>query len=184
MDKRQDRPRNLAKRTHEMLVQMASRDALTGVYNRRELDKKLDELMESKKTFGMILFDLDHFKNVNDTYGHPVGDSLLKEFARILETDIRIGNGDFVARYGGEEFVVVIPEIEMTQLSEKAEKIRSLVEKYSFRTHGGPEKSTVSGGFGIWVNELEKTDFISKIDKALYKAKDNGRNQVVMAEYD
>jgi len=177
--------RNLAKHTHETLEEQIIRDPLTGAFNRRFLDKKLDELTRNNRneTFALIIFDIDHFKETNDTYGHLAGDGVLQEFVGILNSSIRVGVGDFVARYGGEEFAVVIkPTTDIETAAEIAERVRDKVEKYEFRIPQGRSKATVSAGVGLWDQKESKDKLIGRIDTALYLAKNKyDRNNIKRA---
>ncbi len=151
-------------------------DQLTGLYNRRHLDEKLEEnrlLFERYATpFSIILIDLDHFKSVNDTYGHQKGDEVLIHIADILKTIAR--NTDIAGRWGGEEFLVVLPLTTQDEAMIVAEKIRSTIEAASF---GFPQ--TASLGVAHYENTIQYT--IKCADEALYSAKQNGRNKVFLS---
>jgi diguanylate cyclase (GGDEF)-like protein/PAS domain S-box-containing protein len=148
-------------------------DQLTGLYNRRHLDETLEQnrlLFERYSTpFSIILIDLDHFKSVNDTYGHQKGDDVLIRVADILKTITR--NTDIAGRWGGEEFLVVLPLTTEEEAAILAEKIRSTIEAASF---GFPQ--TASLGVAHYQNTIQNT--IKCADEALYRAKQNGRNKV------
>jgi diguanylate cyclase len=156
------------------------RDPLTGAFNRRYYEGRVDTLMQAGVSFGIVMFDIDHFKDVNDVYGHPAGDSVLKEVTRIFNENIRIGNGDSVNRWGGEEFCIIYPGIDKKHLEERAEKIRGVVEKSKFRIPQGVAKVTVSGGYAVWdADNEEYPHFLGRIDMALNLAKRKyGRNNV------
>ncbi len=166
----------LLKRKEKILEEKAVRDPLTGLYNRyflKECLKSCDELPVS-----LIMFDIDHFKRINDTYGHEIGDCVLKEFAKILRKSFR--SSDCVIRYGGEEFLVVLKHCDLAQACEKAEEVRRKVENTEFcKEKGLSLKVTVSAG----VRQVSSIDsFKEEIDKAdrnLYAAKNAGRNRVV-----
>ncbi len=155
-------------------------DTLTELYNRSYLNTKLHaevNLFHRYNTpMGLIMIDIDYFKDVNDTYGHLVGDSVLVEFAEILRVNVRLT--DIVGRWGGEEFVIICPSNTLNQVAELAEKLRVLVESYTFNTVG---KKTASFGVGTIHNSEDEMELIRRIDDALYEAKRLGRNRVVKA---
>ncbi len=155
-------------------------DTLTELYNRSYLNTKLHaevNLFHRYNTpMGIIMIDIDYFKDVNDTYGHLVGDSVLVEFAEILRVNVRIT--DIVGRWGGEEFVIICPSNTLRQVAELAEKLRLIVESYTFNKVG---KKTASFGVGMIHNNEDEMDLIRRIDDALYEAKRLGRNRVVKA---
>ena len=151
-------------------------DALTGAYNRNKIEQLLEREIERavryKSTLSLILFDLDHFKTVNDTYGHLSGDYVLKTVIRIIQEHIR--KTDSLGRWGGEEFMLLAPETGMEQAIELAEKIRQHVELFAYKNVG---TITISCGLA----ELKAGDtidsLIKRADDALYKAKRNGEKQ-------
>ncbi len=159
----------------------ASIDALTGLSNRLSLMKKLDELFalyrRSREVFSIILFDIDHFKLVNDTYGHNKGDEILKSIAKISLESVR--EIDMVSRYGGEEFLVILPKTNAIVAQSVAERIRmSMQENIKI------ENKSITASFGV-VQIREKTDIdklINLADQALYRAKESGRNRVEVVE--
>ncbi len=163
------------------LEYLATTDPLTGVNNRRQFDEKLrDCIRMGQRTghgFSILLLDADHFKKVNDNYGHLVGDAVLKHIARLIADNIRVT--DFVARYGGEEFVVILPNApSASAVGTVAEKIRSAIESASFPEVG---HMTVSIGSSDWLEgEVGATGVIQRADEALYMAKASGRNRVVV----
>ncbi|WP_163291950.1 diguanylate cyclase [Desulfovibrio sp. JC022] len=168
--------RQVAARTME-LQKMSQTDMLTGLYNRRKMDEVLqrefDRFKRYKRPLSLILIDIDNFKEINDTYGHAVGDKVLVRFAGILLSSTR--SMDRIGRWGGEEFIIVCPETTVSEGVIIAEKLRSHIENSQFNTIGG---STASFG----VTEIkDDDDFISifvRCDAALYKSKENGRNRV------
>ena len=170
-------------------VSMAYTDALTEVFNRRymsaHLDRAIMEIAEHGKTVSAIIFDIDHFKRVNDTHGHHAGDEVLKEVARRVSESLR--DTDMVARYGGEEFVVVLPDSDPEVALSVAERLRCLVSHPAVRLDDGSLEIpiTVSLGVASTTDPLETQDsLISRADRALYVAKNLGRNRVVSAELD
>nr|WP_295774054.1 diguanylate cyclase [Rhodoferax sp.] len=164
------------------LAELATRDALTGLYNRRRLDEKLADCVQSGKRvgrgFAILVLDADHFKRVNDSYGHSAGDAVLQQLARMLLEHTR--TTDFVARYGGEEFVVLLPETpHQDEALTVAEKVRAAVEHATFPQVG---RLTVSIGISLWSpKDSNSSDVFKRADEALYLAKSCGRNQVVVS---
>lgn len=161
------------------LLKLATHDALTGVYNRRRLDEKLAEcslmFQRTGRPFAFLLIDADHFKRINDTHGHAVGDEVLQALARVTQDNIR--GTDFLARYGGEEFAVLLPEVEEAESPRViAEKIRAAVAGTSFAVVG---QVTVSIGVSVvGPEDWNTTSLIKRADQRLYLAKSQGRNQV------
>jgi len=163
---------------------MAITDVLTGLYNRRRFHDVLSTEYERAKRyavpFSLVMLDIDYFKKVNDTYGHSVGDVVLREVATILKNSIR--EIDTAARYGGEEFVVVLPNTEKENAQIFAERIRQAIERHAFS--GVNKNITVSIGIGGMPDaKVEDEDkLIRCADFALYRAKQLGRNRTVTAE--
>jgi len=162
----------------KMLEVSAITDRLTKIYNRVKLEEVFDyEMSRSNRgesTFSVMILDIDKFKNVNDEYGHLVGDKVLIEFAQILKEQIR--TSDTLGRWGGEEFMIICPGTHETDAIKLAEKLRQIIDQYEFTTVGNKTAS-----FGISVFKEGDTDdaLVERADKALYQAKNNGRNQVV-----
>lgn len=165
------------KRTKE-LEHIAITDGLTQLYNRAKMDRELQKLDEINKRYGrvfsVIMIDIDYFKSVNDTFGHQVGDLVLKQFASILESNIR--NTDFIGRWGGEEFLIVCPETSEKNAVKLASNLRKEIEETSFGQVG---HKTMSVGVAEIKDGLDLDDIVNNADKALYFAKENGRNKVV-----
>ncbi|MBF4694235.1 sensor domain-containing diguanylate cyclase [Fusibacter ferrireducens] len=152
-------------------------DRLTQLYNRFKLDvnikREMDHAIKNNMTFALIMLDIDNFKMVNDTYGHIVGDEVLKEFAQIL---IRtICKGDTVGRWGGEEFMVILPRKNAVEGQKVAEKFREKVSNHIF---SGVGHLTASFGVSEFEEELTEIELVSRADKALYEAKKSGKNSV------
>ncbi len=165
-------------------IHAAQKDALTGVGNRAALNEALAREIEvaqrHKRTLGMIILDIDHFKKINDTYGHSTGDCLLKALTRTAEKTIRMS--DQLFRYGGEEFVVLLPETDLKGVKNLAERIRRNIEALNCVCNGKHIKMTASFGIAtLNIDENEESFFI-RADKALYKAKDGGRNCARVAD--
>jgi diguanylate cyclase (GGDEF)-like protein len=165
------------------LHDLAFRDGLTGLYNHRyfqeEMERELERSKRYEREFSLIIFDIDHFKKINDAYGHPVGDQVLMEVSRTAEQAVR--KADIVARYGGEEFAVILPETNFMAAKEVADRIRGDIERMSVALNGNIIKLTVSVGYTCYrhVSKIrEKGPIISVADRALYTAKQSGRNMV------
>ena len=165
------------------LKELAIRDGLTGVYNHRYFQETLAmELLRSRRyehEFSLIIFDVDHFKNYNDTHGHPQGDKLLYSLAQNVKDRLR--KSDLIARYGGEEFVVIMPETSKDAAFKVAENLLQFIEEqpYDGRESQSNGKITVSMGISAFPEDgKDGSSLIAHADRALYKAKENGRNQV------
>lgn len=166
----------------EKLHESALRDALTGLHNRRFLIENIDKLvagvLRRGRPLGLVMCDLDFFKQVNDQHGHDVGDAVLKEAALLIHNSVRAA--DWVIRFGGEEFLVLLMDIDEGCSAMVAEKIRQKIENASFRIPDGSLKKTVSIGVCEFPHDCNTIwQAIKYADIALYKAKDGGRNRVV-----
>jgi len=178
------------KANYEVSLSMALTDSLTGLYNRRYLMVHLEKLLkknaESKKALAVLMVDLDHFKQINDTYGHSEGDQTLRIFAeRVLQ---RLRSFDLVARIGGEEFIVVLPDINLDMAILVAERLRKGIcgEPFRLGQVGSPTDITVSASFGAMLvdtslSNLTAEEVLKRVDEEVYKAKEAGRNRVYFA---
>ncbi len=172
-------------RQQKQLERLAYYDQLTNLYNRHFFDKMLEKEFSSVQRYGhksvIIIFDIDDFKSINDTYGHHVGDQVLKQLAELIVGNVR--EADTVARFGGEEFIILAPKISLEEGFLFAEKLRKLVAEKKFAT--GPDSSYITASFGVSLlqaTEKYGTDiYFSQADKALYLAKEKGKNRVEMA---
>ena len=168
---------------HELeLNKMATIDPLTEINNRRTFMHVGEEMFayakRYQKVFSVILMDIDFFKKINDTYGHQVGDKVLKAVAKLLKEQLR--ESDILARYGGEEFIVLVPETDINAALLIAENIRHAVEKIAITTDKETVRCTLSLGVSQYHQEITSLDELVNIaDQALYRAKHNGRNNVV-----
>ena len=170
--------------TYEQLQQLAANDPLTGVYNRRfgmtRLREEFNRSIRSNIPIGVLMFDIDHFKSVNDTYGHTIGDKILINITRIAKMALR--EGDILLRYGGEEFLVIMPGAPRHDSQFVAERLCRMVEEG--KTQCGNQQISVTVSVGVAsFPETDVTDeknLISFADSALYEAKDSGRNRVVV----
>jgi len=158
-------------------------DKLTGMWNRVKLDKLLVSQLKAyqrhAETYSLVLLDVDHFKQVNDTYGHNAGDAVLVDLANILKSNVR-GN-DVVGRWGGEEFMMLLSNSNAIKAQVVAEKMRVLVKQHQFP---GVGNVTISLGICEVSRELSVLEMIDCADQALYKAKKKGRDQVCLAVLD
>jgi diguanylate cyclase len=167
--------------TDRTLAMEGGRDSLTKLFNRRFLrtvmQKEVRLSQSSGDRFGVVMVDVDHFKSINDRYGHDTGDGVLKQIAEILVSSVRAG--DFVFRYGGEEFLLLVGGMTRDFLLMIAEKVRSAVEQHDFRTSlGEPFKVTISLGLALHDGHPDFQRLISAADEALFDAKHEGRNRV------
>ncbi|MCW5214679.1 diguanylate cyclase, partial [Desulfobulbus sp. US5] len=164
------------------LEDMALHDALTGLYNRKVLEEKLTDNIKSTQRQGdeisLLMFDLDHFKQINDNYGHLEGDKVLRCMADILRKSIR--KTDYAARYGGEEFTVVLPKTPLNQAVDMAERMRTSISRQDIASENGDRMNvTVSIGAACLTEHMQSPQhLILDADTALYAAKKGGRNQV------
>ncbi len=169
--------------TLEALRLLATRDELTGLLNRREFDRILDEERERALRFGhplgLIMIDVDRFKAINDGHGHPAGDAVLREVARLLGREVR--TVDRVARFGGEEFAVLLVQTDATGTSDVASRLCATIAGESFTAAGvAGLRVTISAGVAALPNDARQAgEFVAAADKALYAAKQRGRNRVV-----
>ncbi len=166
---------------HEEIYLMTIKDGLTGIYNKRffleALEREMSRAQRYKRELAILLFDLDHFKNVNDTYGHLAGDYVLQALVRVVSSRAR--REEVFARYGGEEFVILLPETDKKGAKELAEQVRNRVDSYTFIFEGEEILITVSVGVAIMgQNPITPQEFIKKVDAMMYQAKSDGRNCV------
>ncbi len=168
-------------RDKELLQELSSTDRLTKLYNRNKLEELFEHEIEQSRRYNtplsLIMVDLDHFKKVNDTYGHHTGDMVLQDLAGILTGSSR--NSDVVARWGGEEFLILAPKTDLHQAMQLAEKIRTAVENHKFAQVG---QKTGSFGIASYRERDDLTSMLKRADLALYQAKKSGRNQVAVEE--
>lgn len=169
-----------ARRVKVMELQAVT-DELTGLYNRRAFDgmggKEVERARRYERPLSLILFDIDHFKNVNDTYGHPVGDHVLQVLTRLVTRTTR--STDIVCRFGGEEFLVLMPEAGLEEGRAMAERLRQEISRMTIITAGDTLSLTVSLGVAELLPEDENLEsLIARTDRAMYRAKAAGRNQV------
>lgn len=173
-----DRSRKAVFISQQELHHLAITDELTGVFNRNQLNSVLAQEMNRDlrydKTFGLLMADIDYFKNINDTFGHAAGDVVLQKTAQILSRSIR--ENDTLVRWGGEEFVVIAIEVDERSLMLLGEKLRKIIEDENY---GAVSKVTISVGVTLFRKNDTQDMLISRADKALYEAKGKGRNITV-----
>lgn len=164
------------------LKALAMRDQLTGLPNRRYLEQLLEnkwrEFQVFEKDFGLLFMDIDHFKAVNDNYGHHVGDEILQMVAKSTRAGLR--RGDMVGRWGGEEFLIIVDEPTIEGVTTVAQKIRMLIENSSIAREGQEINVTVSLGAALASVCTDLNEMIKKADEMMYESKRNGRNRVTV----
>lgn len=171
-----------SKRLMQSLRDSSMRDPLTNLYNRRFLEESLEPLTSGVRRrnaqVGVMMCDIDHFKHLNDTYGHDVGDDVLKGTCTIIKNSLR--DADLLIRYGGEEFLVLLIDTEEDGAMIVGNRIRTSLEDHKFKTANGPMTKTMSMGIAMY--PADGDDFwecVKLADTALYQAKDTGRNKVM-----
>ncbi len=163
------------------LTDAAALDPLTGCYNRREFQNQIQrsvaDATRHKKPLSIFMFDIDHFKAVNDTHGHPAGDEVLKEISLLVAENMR--RGDTLARYGGEEFIAILPETAKHKAIELADRLRQKIQSKEIKTDSGKIRITASFGIAELHPQADSSRLIKDADEMLYKAKLSGRNRVM-----
>ncbi|MBK8012559.1 MAG: diguanylate cyclase [Deltaproteobacteria bacterium] len=169
------------------LRRLSTRDALTGLYNRRTFEDTLSKERERAKRYGtalaLLMFDVDHFKGYNDSFGHQAGDEALRSVGRIVSTAIR--GSDIACRYGGEEFAVILPNADVDQASIVAEKLRRTIAEAPISSLDGTPLPSVTVSVGVTAtntNDVAVEELVARADEALYRAKEAGRNVIRVAE--
>ena len=168
------------KRNEERIRQLATTDALTGISNRGEFNRRLSAEMRRavryRRPLALMMYDLDHFKRINDAFGHDVGDEVLKAVVKLVNETIR--HVDVHARWGGEEFMVLFPETDRASAARTAERVRTVIARHAFE---GPQRVTASFGVTDMRPGDGPDDLIKRADQALYLAKGAGRDRVEVA---
>jgi diguanylate cyclase (GGDEF)-like protein len=172
---------NIEASYHEEIYRMMTFDGLTQIYNKRYFHETLEREISRSKRYGrelaLVIFDIDNFKQKNDTYGHLAGDAILKELAMVVRWKLR--REDVFARVGGEEFAILTPEVGMKGVREVAEKVRVVVEATQFKFEKHVIPTTVSLGYTVWLGGEDTADALfQRADQALYAAKQGGRNRL------
>lgn len=165
---------------HEEIYRMTIIDGLTQIHNKRYLLEALErDVMRARRhsrDLCAVMFDIDHFKGINDRFGHLAGDYVLRELARVISERTR--RDEVFARYGGEEFAIVLPETSLEGAAQLSETLRQRVEKHAFSFQGEAIEVTISMGAAALEDEMSGTDLITAADTKLYEAKRSGRNRV------
>lgn len=175
------------RRENVKLKQLVATDPLTGLFNYRYFEEILASELQRTNRMGrptcLIMIDLDHFKSVNDKYGHEAGNLALKTAAGVFKQELRLF--DIVCRYGGEEFALILPQTALPIAVNVAERVRICLEKTPVKFEGSEIKLTASFGVGIYQHETDftQTSFVESVDQLMYKAKQQGRNQVCHPDY-
>ena len=175
---------NIEAAYHEEIYRLTTMDGLTQVYNKRyfieTLERELGRAQRYQRELSLLMFDIDHFKKINDTFGHLAGDAILRDLAATVKEHTR--HEDMLSRYGGEEFAIVLPEIDRKHAMIFGEKICSLVSSTTFKFEGTVIPLTISIGISTMPTDLklrDSSEFIKMADENLYRAKEQGRNRVV-----
>ncbi|MCA9576803.1 MAG: GGDEF domain-containing protein [Polyangiales bacterium] len=165
---------------HETIYKMTIVDGLTGVNNKRffldAMDREIPRARRHQRPLSLVMMDLDHFKGINDTFGHLAGDFVLKEFAQLVKARLR--PDDILARYGGEEFAVILPETDRDGAHKIADELRRMVAAHRFEFEREPVRVTLSCGVAQLAEGWDVLQFVKAADDRLYHAKNSGRNQV------
>jgi diguanylate cyclase (GGDEF)-like protein len=166
---------------YEEIYRLMTVDGLTDLHNKRyfteAMEKEISRGKRYERTFSLIMFDIDHFKRINDTYGHLAGDAVLRQIGALVKSRVR--HTDLPARTGGEEFAVILPEVPAQGAALLADKLRKAIEETTFRFEGTNIPVTISLGVAEWNPAVEDPDeLVKRADEKLYEAKRGGRNQV------
>lgn len=165
---------------HETIYRMTIMDGLTGTHNKRylleALEREIPRARRHQRALSLVMFDIDHFKSINDTYGHLAGDYVLKEMAGAVKSRLR--PDDVLARYGGEEFGIILPETSLQGAINIAEEVRKIVSSHEYHFEGEDIKVTVSLGTAELQDSHDVLNFIKTADEKLYEAKRSGRDCV------
>ncbi|WP_300718011.1 GGDEF domain-containing protein, partial [uncultured Brachyspira sp.] len=168
----------------EKLSFLANRDKLTGLYNRGYIIKYLEEKEISNEIYSIVIIDLDKFKHYNDTYGHNIGDYVLKLVSKVMKEKLKkLKYKSVLARYGGEEFIIVFDISNKNDLFNTMEMIRNSILETDFSTEEYSLKATASLGGAVKEKNIELKTFINNADQALYNAKKTGRNKSVILDF-
>jgi len=173
---------NIENAYHEEIYRLTTIDGLTQIYNKRyfveTLEREIGRANRYRRELSLIMFDIDNFKKINDSFGHLAGDNALKQLASVIRSRIR--REDILSRYGGDEFAIILPEIDNYNALQFAEKIRNLVAMAGFKFEDADIPVTISIGVASMQQELQTVEeFIHIADKHMYAAKERGRNRVV-----
>jgi len=172
-------------RLYQRMQDLANRDGLTGIYNRlyfhERLEKEFKNADKEEYPLSLAIFDIDHFKKINDTFGHMFGDKVLKEIAKLIQGTLR--KSDVLARFGGEEFIILFPRTSITEAFEKVEDLRQKIMNMVIKDEDVSVSVTVSFGLSCYPSCSRSEDELLRMsDDALYEAKTSGRNCVMVAK--
>jgi len=172
---------NMEAQYHEEIYRLMTVDGLTELHNKRyfneAIEREASRSQRYSRTFSLVLFDIDHFKKINDTYGHLAGDSVLRQLGALVRNKVR--RDDVPARTGGEEFSVIVPEVSREGALNLAEKLRASIQAAVFKFEGTQIPVTVSIGVAEWSEDItDPLDLVKRADERLYEAKRTGRNRV------
>ncbi|MDV6251007.1 diguanylate cyclase [Vibrio sp. EA2] len=181
------RNRIYLKETNQHLSEISRKDGLTGLYNRayweQALKEEFTQIKVSDGSCSLVIFDIDHFKQVNDSYGHPVGDEVIRRTSSLLRKTAR--SSDICGRFGGEEFTVLLPNTNQAQASYFAERLRKRVEEETLKVEEFLINFTISIGVCEYKPHFDNhTQWLKSADSALYRAKENGRNQSCVYDHE
>ncbi|MDR5899205.1 sensor domain-containing diguanylate cyclase [Halomonas vilamensis] len=169
------------KQANERLDHLAHHDELTGIFNRRagliRLEEELNRCQRYDTKLSVVMYDLDSFKHINDTYGHGIGDDVLQEMTQLIANGIR--STDILVRLGGEEFLIIMPEVDIASAYQAADRLRREAAATPMTTHA--LTVTLSAGVASYMKS-STTRLLDRVDKAMYRAKQSGRNNVMIAE--
>lgn len=172
---------NMEAQYHEEIYRLMTVDGLTEMHNKRyfneAIEREASRSVRYSRAFSLVLFDIDHFKDINDTYGHLAGDSVLRQLGALVRNRVR--RDDIPARTGGEEFSIIVPEVSLAGALNLAEKLRAAIEGAVFKFEGTQIPVTASMGVAEWTEDLtDPQDLVKAADERLYEAKRSGRNRV------
>lgn len=175
----------LLRKNNQALTELSRTDGLSGLCNRsyweEELKKQFHYCLNKKRICSLVMFDIDDFKAINDTYGHPAGDEVIRHVSQLLKKTVR--KSDVCGRYGGEEFTVLLPETTLDQAKYFAERLRKRIEESIVYFEGARITFTISVGIGLSSETFARySDWLSAVDTALYQSKKNGKNCVSLAQ--
>jgi diguanylate cyclase (GGDEF)-like protein/PAS domain S-box-containing protein len=173
-------------KSEAVLREQSVRDGLTGLFNRRYLEetlrREINRAARKNYTLGVMMLDIDHFKTINDSFGHKAGDLVLREFSKMISRNIR--EDDIACRYGGDEFIIVLPDTSLQITCERAEQILSLTKQLQVHSEG-EQIGGISASIGVSFfpdNGITKADILRTVDMALFCAKNNGRDRVILSD--
>ncbi len=179
-----EKQKNAFQKKERRLTELSITDELTGLFNKRWFSSKLLSEIEHNtrigESFSLIIIDVDHFKQLNDTYGHSTGDLVLARLGQLINENIR--EHDIPCRYGGEEFAVILPATGLEKAYQTGERLRNAFEAMAIQLDDGRRvQATISAGVGQFSEDEHEKNFFDRVDRAMYKAKGSGRNRVLRA---